>query len=863
MKTPLATVTTALGSLPGTQLPGGAFWADSVETVQADVLTRGETIEPRPRELPIWPRLVIRQFTSPVTLILVLAAAIATAVGDATDATIIGVIVVASASLGFWQEFRAAIKVNLLLGSVASTVTVTRKGVSTVVVLDDVMVGDVVALSAGDVIPADCRLIVDDQLTVDESALTGESFPVSKSSGALVAKEAPLAARINSVFRGSHVVSGTGTAIAVRIGSATEFGRVQIRLSSRTPQTAFETGITRFGMLLLRVMVVLVIMVFAINLLLGRPLADALLFSLALAVGVTPQMLPAIVSVSLASGARRLAHHNVVVKRLDVIENLGSLTVLCTDKTGTLTSGVVALDAATDPFGTASERVLGLAAVNAGLQRGYVNPLDTIIIAATTMPEARLLAEVPYDFERKRLSIAAVVAGENVLITKGSFDSVLSRCTSIAGTTASSAFDDIRRRYRDLSNSGHRVLGIARRVLADGEIVGIESESGLQFEGMLSFRDEVKPGVIDEISALGALGVRVVMVTGDNSLVAGSVAVAIGLRTKRIVTGIEIDSMSPTELRRVTNQSDVFAEVEPRHKEEIVAALRTAHETVGFLGDGINDSPALHAADVGISVDTATDVAREAASIVLLEKSLSAVAVGVKIGRRTFANTLKYVRFASSSNFGNVLSMVIASAILPFLPMLPGQILLLNFLADVPNTLISRDNVDPERLTRPGHWNMRGIRRFMLVFGVLSTVFDLVTFTILITVFHAAEGTFQSGWFIESALTQIVVVLSLRTQRPFFRSRPDTLFLVAALSIAVVTASIPFLPFAGLLGFASPTPPMMLALVGIAASYLTSTELLKRVSWAGFLDRGAPLDASRASAVVTLDPSTTPLTALK
>jgi len=444
----------------------------------------------------------------------------------------------------------------------------------------------------------------------------------------------------------------------------------------------------------------------------------------------------------------------VIVKRLDVIEDLGPLTVLCTDKTGTLTGGTVELAQALAPDGSADARILDLGALNAALQKGYRNPLDDAILRVHQPAPATSLGEVPHDFV-----------------------------------------------------------------------------------GLLTFREDVKDDVNLEIADLSALGVRVIMVSGDNRFVSQSVASRIGLRSELVVTGTEIDRMSPARLRRAVTECDVFVEVEPRHKEEIVPALKTGRQTVGYLGDGINDSSALHATDVGISVDGATDVAREAAAIVLTEKSLAVVADGVRLGRRTFANTLKYVRFASSSNFGNVLSMVIASAVLPFLPMLPGQILSLNFLADLPSRLLSRDRVDPERLKRPGRWSLRSVRRFMIVFGALSTLVDLATFALLVTVFHASESLFQSGWFIESALTQMIVLITLRTRRAFFRRRPDALFGGAVLAIALITLAIPFLPFAGAIGLTAPPLGMVLLLFALAVVYLGSLELVKRAPWSGF-DRG-------------------------
>lgn len=810
--------------------PVSALWTAPLSQLQESITGTDAGPAGHPNQAG-WVRLLGRQFVSPVTLILVMAAAIAGAVGDLTDALIIAVIVLASALLGFVQEFKATRDVSLLLKRVTATVQVIRNGIALSVPVSEVIPGDVVRLSAGDVIPGDCRLVAALDLSVDESALTGESMPAEKDPAAVVKPDASLASRDNCVFAGTHVVSGTATALVVLVGRQTQFGQVAGRLATKTLPTAFEHGIARFGLLLLRVTLILTIAVFVINVLLGRPLVDALLFSLALAVGVTPQMLPVIVSVSLSVGARALARRKVIVKRLEVIEDLGSLTVLCTDKTGTLTSGAAELHDYLGPNGERSDRVLRLALLNATLQKGYRNPLDeALLLAARPGPEVAT-GEVPYDFRRKRLSIAVSVDGSRLLVTKGAFEPLLGCCKQVAGSTD---FEGVRDLYRKLSADGFRVVGVATRALGVSEQVDASSERGLVLEGLLVFRDELKEGVADDVRELETMGVRVVIVTGDNALVAGALARRIGLPTALVVTGAQIDSMNPTELRAVVAKCAVFAEVEPGHKEEVVAALRASHETVGFLGDGINDSTALHAADVGISVDTAADVAKEAAGIVLLEKSLGVVATGVRLGRRTFANTLKYVRFASSSNFGNVLSMVIASAVLPFLPMLPGQILLLNFLADLPNTLVARDRVDPERLVRPGHWKLGSIQRFMLVFGALSTVFDLLTFALLLWGFHAPEAVFQGAWFIESAMTQMVVLVSLRTSRFFLRSAPDRLFLTVTLAVVVVTFAFPFMPFAAFFGFGPPPLPILACLVGIALLYLVATETVKRFRWTGF-----------------------------
>jgi P-type Mg2+ transporter len=773
-----------------------------------------------------------RQLISPITLILIVAALIAAVTGDFVDGSIIIAIVVASALLGAWQESRAADEVEALLDQVTVMIPVERDGQTLDVAVAEVRPLDLLHLAAGGIVPADCLLTESTDLMVDESALTGESFPADKTAGAPVAADAALAARTNSVFAGTHVVSGTGRALVVHVGAATIFGGLSASLHGRTPATSFETGIRRFGLLLLRVMLVLVAVTMLINLLLERPLIDSLLFALALAVGITPQMLPVVVSVSLAAGARRLAKNQVIVKRLDVIEDLGAMSVLCTDKTGTLTLGSVEMDQSLDVHGATSADLLLLATLNAGLQEGYPNPLDTAILAKSPLPPGRKrLDEVPYDFERKRLSVVADVDGTRTLITKGALDSVLAVSTLARDGSSDVPLGSFARavatQAQDLGAQGYRVLGLATRALPDARPVDDSAESGLTFRGLLVFRDPVKPTAKQSMADLAGLGITLKVVTGDNRYVTGAVASQLGI-TSRVVLGSEVEAAPPADLADLVTRFSLFAEVEPAHKIAIVTALRKRGETVGFLGDGVNDAGALHAADVGLSVDTAVDVAKEAAAIVLLTRDLSVVATGVRLGRRTFANTLKYVRVAASANFGNILSMVIAAALLPFLPMLPAQILLLNFLADVPNTLVSRDRVDSERLRVAGAWDMRQVTRFMVLFGALSTVFDLVTFAVLEWGFHADETLFHTGWFVESALTQFVAMMTLRTGRAAWKSRPDMIFFGVSALIAVVTLTLPFTPLAGVLGFQTLPLELVAVLFLVALVYGLANEAVKR-----------------------------------
>lgn len=778
-------------------------------------------------------RLLLSQFTSPIILILVVATVLSIALGDLVDGAIILLIIAASGLLGFSQERSAGQAVDALLEKVQVEVTIRRGGVELSVPIDAVVVGDIVILSGGDVVPADARLIESISLLVDETALTGESFPVEKAVGVLAPTVSP-GDRTNSLFMGTHVVSGRATVVVTLTGRATEFGAVSAKLGEANIVTGFERGITRFGLMLVRVMAVLVTSIFVINVILNRPLLESFLFSLALAVGLTPQLLPAIVSVSLATGARRMAAKQVIVKRLDAIEDFGAMTALCTDKTGTITAGSVRLDGALDLNGQRSEVVLALARLNAGLQQGFSNPLDDAILAGGDgVDHSVRLDEIPYDFSRKRLSVLAEYHGESTLITKGAFEAVLAVCDLAIRNgqpvPLETVTGDLERTYSGLSAGGNRVLALATRDLGAKREASVADEAGMTLQGLLVFFDPPKTGAAEAIRSLEARGVTMRLVTGDNRLAAAKIATDVGLSVEKLLTGPEVAAMDDTELMERAAITAVFAEVEPLHKERIVRALRASGEIVGFLGDGINDAPALHAADVGISVDTAVDVAKQAAAIVLLDKSLSVIEDGVDLGRQTFANTLKYIRVTTSANFGNMLSMAAAAVFLPFLPLLPRQILLLNFLTDFPGLTIAGDTVDPEQLERPRAWSLSSIRTFMIVFGLISTGFDLITFATLRLGFNASQDLFRSGWFVESALTELAVMLILRTNRSFFRSRPAPALLWSSVAVAIVTVMLPFTPVAGTLGLTTVPLRVLAALAGLTVVYIAANEFAKRL----------------------------------
>jgi P-type Mg2+ transporter len=802
------------------------------------------TVAPRRRSGSL--ALLLRQFTSPIVLVLIFATILSGLLGDVTDAVIILAIISLSGLLGFWQERGATRAVEALLAVVRVKAEVLRDGTMTEVAVEDVVPGDVVLLTAGDVVPGDCLVLESRTLLVDEAALTGETFPAEKSPGTVPAGT-PIGQRTNALFLGTHVVSGTVRALVVATGRATELGRVSGRLAEPPVTTGFERGMTAFGYLLVRAMVVLVVLIFIVNLVLARPLIDSALFSLALAVGLTPQLLPAIVTISLSQGARLMAGHRVIVKRLDAIEDFGAMAVLCTDKTGTMTTGQVVLEGALTVDGRPSQRVARLAYLNARFQTGFANPIDAAIVAGSGQdpgPERRL-DELPYDFSRKRLSVLVEEAGVARIVAKGALESVLAVCTRAELPSGEPVdVEQVRSRitneFQALSAQGYRVLGIASRDAGAATQLAAADESELVFAGFLTFLDPPKPGADAALHDLAAAGISVRMITGDNRLAAAHVGAMVGLDASATLTGQEIGGLDDRTLAERAATTTIFAEVEPVAKERIIRALRASGQVVGYLGDGINDAPALHAADVGISVDTAVDVAKQAAAIVLLDKDLRVLLHGVRQGRRTFANTMKYVFTTTSANFGNMLSMAIAAAVLPFLPLLAGQILLINFLTDFPATTIATDEVDPEQLEQPHSWDIGFVRSFMIVFGGVSSAFDLLTFTVLRLGFGADALLFRSGWFLESVATELAVLFVLRTRRPFFRSRPSRLLVLSSVAVGALTFAIPYSPLAGPLELTGPSAAVVAALLAITALYVAASELTKRRFYRSELTAEAP-----------------------
>lgn len=778
--------------------------------------------------------MLLNQFKSPIILILILAAVLSIFLKDAADAIIIIAIVLISGLLGFWQERGASNAVEKLLALVQVKATVLRDGQSQEIPNEEVVPGDIVVLGAGKTIPGDCLVLESKDLSVNEAALTGETYPVDKLNGVLPAVTG-LNQRTNSLYMGTNVISGTAKAVVVHTGKETEFGKVSQRLKLRPPETEFEHGLSKFGYFLMEVTLVLVALIFAANVYLHRPVLESFMFSLALAVGLTPQLLPAIVSVNLARGAATMAKKRVIVKHLPAIENFGSMNVFCTDKTGTLTEGEVKIHSAVDVEGKESDRVLLYAYLNAISESGYVNPIDKAIREYKTFDISgyQKLDEVAYDFNRKRLSILFKKDSTHLIVTKGALKNILDVCSTVE--TAEGKTIDIadgrqklHQQAEDLGSKGFRALGVAYRDF-ERDSFSKDDETNMTFMGYLALFDPPKAGIADTIKELELLGITPKMITGDSKAVAMSIIQQIGLPEPKAMTGSELEKLSDEALMHRVQDTNVFAEVEPNQKERIIIALKKAGNVVGYLGDGINDASALHAADVGISVESAVDVAKEAADIVLMEKDLNVLIEGVKEGRVTFANTLKYVFMATSANFGNMFSMAGISLFLPFLPLLPSQILLTNLLTDFPELTIATDRVDKELVSKPRRMDIKFIRNFMIVFGLLSSIFDYLTFGALLLLLHAQPQQFRTGWFLESVISASMVVLVVRTRKSIFDSKPGKYLLMATLATVGVTILMPWTPLGTLFGFQPLPLSFVLVLGAIVLFYVTAAENVKRV----------------------------------
>ena len=794
-----------------------------------------------------------RMIANPLVVILLVAGAASALLREVADATIIFVIVLASSVLNAWQMLRSARAVRRLQQQIAPTATVLRDRKWLELPRRRVVAGDVIRLAAGDMVPADARLIAATDLHVQQAALTGESLPTEK-----IASSGPLAATGPEspalVYLGTSVVSGMATAVVFATGKRTAFGDVVQRLAARPEETEFERGTRRFGVLILETVLFLVMFVLVMNVSLGGDVLQSLLFSVALAVGLTPEFLPMITTVTLAQGAIRMAREKVIVKHLASIQNLGSIDILCSDKTGTLTAGTMSLDASLDPFGSASQHVLAMAQLNSRFETGIKSPLDAAILDRPVIDGGgyEKIDEVPLDFERRRMSVVVEKLGRRLLVAKGAPESVFDVCSSYEHDHAIDAFDEVARSraldcFRGLSERGLRVLAVAFRDVTNRSGFTVADECELTLVGFVTFADHLLEGVPDAIVRLREDGVAVKILTGDNELVSRCICEQVGIDVGHMVLGAEVDRMDDPALARVAERTTVFARVSPAQKHRIIRALRTGGHVVGFLGDGINDAPSLHSADIGISVAGAVDVAREASDIILLERRLDVLHAGILAGRRSFGNVLKYLLMGTSSNFGNMLSMAGAAVVLPFLPMLPTQILLNNFLYDLAQVTIPTDHVDPVYIRRPQRWNIQLVRRFMLLIGPISSAFDFLTFYALLRVFHFDATLFHTGWFLESLATQTLVLFVIRTAGRPWTDRPSVPLIVTTLAVVAIGLLLPVSPVASVLGFAPLPGSFFMFLVIVVATYLVIVEIVKsHVMRRLHLGDSAPLRGQRS-----------------
>ena len=778
---------------------------------------------------------VAKRFAEPLVAILLVAAAISGLTGDVASFVIILTVVALSIILDVVQEQRAEVTAEALKRSVAIHADVRRDGKAVSIPVDQVVPGDVVELRAGDLVPADGMIIESRNVHVNEALMTGEPYPADKRAG--VCEGAEPADAFNALFAGTSVVSGDARMLVIATGSATRFGGIAVALGAAEPPSAFERGIHRLGLLILRLTIFLVLFVLLVNIAFGRPLLEAFLFAVALAVGLTPELLPMVMTVTLSRGAMRMAGKRVIVKRLAAIHDLGAMDVLCTDKTGTLTEARITLIGHPGPDGKDSERVLVLAGVNSSFESGIRSPLDEAIVqhcGERHFQDWTKIDEVPFDFERRCVSVLVEKAGERTLIIKGAPEAVLARASALdpgdgsAKPLDAAAREALNRLADDHAALGNRVLAVAWKTMPkDCHALTGEDEHDLVIAGFCVFVDPPKASAGAAVARLASAGVRVKIVSGDHEAVVQHLAQTLKIPVQGMLIGTEIAALTQPALIGRVDSVDLFARVSPDQKTRIIHALQSRGHTVGFIGDGVNDAPAIHAAEVGLSVEGATDVARGAADMILLSKDLGVLADGVEEGRRTFTNILKYVRMGTSSNFGNMLSMALASLVLPFLPLLPVQILLNNLLYDLSEIGIPFDRVDPQDLARPRAWDMGGILRFTVVMGALSSVFDIATFAVLIWGFKAGPELFRTAWFVESMATQILVIFIIRTYGPAWVSRAHPVLVGSSLIALVVALAIALTPIGAAFDFAAVPALVLVTIVGLVAAYLVAAEWAK------------------------------------
>lgn len=779
----------------------------------------------------------LRQFTSnPLIIILAIATFISYLLGQQTSSYYIFGIVIASVLLGLWNEYSAFRTVDALLKKISPTALVERKGEKLEVPVSQLTIGDIVLLSQGSIIPADLRLIESKNLEVNQSALTGEAKTVFKTSEGL--HEQPKSANnIDNIgYMGTSVGSGSGKGVVIRIGKNTEFGKIAEVTSFVRPVTDFQKGLTTFGDLIIKVIIIMTIVIFIVNWLLGHRLIDSLLFSLAIAVGLTPELLPVIVTVSLAHGAGKLAKKHIVVKQLISIENLGNMDVLCTDKTGTITEGKIDVIDYLDIHGKRNIEVLNLALLcNSAIVHHKVlgNAIDVSLWECAIKNKISLgkkvskIDEEEFDYNRKAMYtvINSTTPGRGIkIIAKGAPDNIIALCKNIPNKKA------LQDKLVSLNNDGLRMIAVATKEIKEKKEYSWEDVKDLNFEGYVTFLDVPKKSAKEALEKLNSLNVQTKIITGDNEIITQKICREVGIPIKQFLLGTDIENLSDNELLTKVNEVDIFARVTPEQKLRIIQILQKKGHTVGYMGDGINDLPSLRSADVGISVNTAVDVAKDAAAVVLLRKSLDVIADGITEGRKTFSNTIKYILMATSSNFGNMFSAAGASFFLSFLPMTPVQILLTNGLYDISQLSIPTDNVDPESLLKPRHWNVSFIKNYMIFFGPLSSIFDYVTFGVMLFIFHAKDSLFQTGWFIESIATEILVVFVIRTSRtPFFFSHPSKWLIFTCLSLTLIGIFLPFTPIAQHLGLIIPPLRYFGILIILIVAYLLLVETVKNL----------------------------------
>ena len=844
-----------------------AWWLSSQDAAHKTSATNGLTsAEAQARLAEFGPNLFdVRQqqplvlqflsrFRNPLVILLLAASAVSAFTGEVANFAIISAIVLFSVTLDFVQEHRAGEAAARLRQSVSVRAKILRDGREVEAPVAEVVPGDLVILAAGDMIPADGLVLEARDLFVKQALLTGEPYPVEKRPGPVEADAAEIQDAANAVFMGTSVISGSARIRVVKTGADTAIGAVADRVRREPPPSAFEIGTHRFGLLIMRLTILLVLFVLLVNALLHKPWLESFLFAVALAVGLTPELLPMVVSVTLSRGALHMAKRRVIVKRLSAIQNLGSMDILCTDKTGTLTEAKIRLEQHVDAAGRPSDRVLEFAYLNSFFETGLRSPLDDAILEHQNIDvgQWKKIDEVPFDFERRRVSVLLEKGGERLLVVKGAAEEIIALCKvyqdsqeGVQRALDPSTLAQISDRRIALEKDGFRLLGIAsRRVPPDHQHAAVGDEAELAFEGFAGFLDPPKVSAGPALAALAASGVKVKIVTGDSEFVTQHVCASLNIAVEGVLTGKEIGEMDDSALRVKAERTNLFCRVNPSQKDRIILALKARDHVVGYLGDGINDAPSLHSADVGLSVDSAVDVAKEAADMILLDQDLHVLHEGVLEGRRTFANVMKYIMMGSSSNFGNMFSMAGASLLLPFLPMLPTQILLNNILYDISEVPIPLDDVDVEDVRRPQVLDMAFIRNFMLIIGPISSAFDFLTFYILLFVLNADENLFRTGWFVESLSTQVLVIFIIRTRGNPFKSRPNPVLVATSCAITLIGALLPFSPLASYFGFTPPPGRFYLILAAMVVAYLTIVQFAKRGFFRWFKRSRAPLSAN-------------------